>query len=72
VTHDELDRLGPELEAQCNAEIGRRFPAWSRYAVDQMLDVTMTELAGNWSWILRRTVNGIPEIRLTQYTGKID
>jgi len=71
VTHDELDRLGPELEAQCNAEIRRLYPTWSRYAVDQMLNSTMAELAPEWNWVNLSNIAGVPEIRLIQYTGKV-
>lgn len=71
MTHEELDRLGPELQKRCNDEIARRFPTWSRYAVGQMLDQTMSDLAPDWGWMKVSTVSGVPEIRLMQYHGNL-
>ncbi len=72
MTHEDLNRLGPELEERCNAAIQERFPSWSRYAVDQMVESTMCEIAPGWSWLVMRTVNRVPEIVLKQYLGPIE
>lgn len=71
MTHEQIDALGPVLQQQCNDEIARRHPTWSRYAVDQMIDATMDELAPHWSWLTLSTINGAPQIILTQYIGYV-
>ena len=72
MTNAEIDALGPKLQARCNAEIAERFPLWSRYAVDTMLNRTMDELAPDWVFTVMSTINGRPGIRLTQYIGDVE
>ena len=71
LTHAEIDGAAARLQKECNAAIEQGFPTWSRFAVDQMVDAIMQDLAPDWSWMKRGTVNNVPAIVLTSYNGPV-
>ena len=70
-THAEIDAAACRLREECNVAIEHGFPTWSRFAIDQMVDVIMEDRAPDWSWMKRGTVNNVPAIVLTSYNGPV-